>query len=153
MSIFCPKCGASLPDESKYCFKCGAPIPVNVNTDTPIPKTIEAPVTPDSMNLARLLCYVAGILSGIIFLNLEPYRADRDIRFHAWQSIFFTLTWLGVLFIYRILPFIFFPLFPLAFLLQLAFFGLWVVLLAKAYNGEKFKLPILGDMAEARSKT
>jgi uncharacterized membrane protein len=147
MSEYCPKCGISLPTESKFCFKCGAAIP----TASPTPDIETNNVSEDPMKLVRPLCYIAGILSGVLFLNMDPYRQNKEIRFHAWQSIFFTLTWLGVLLLHTILPFIFFPLFPMTFLIQIAFFALWVILLVKAYNGEIFKLPILGEMAQARS--
>ncbi len=93
-------------------------------------------------NVAGLLSYLGGFVTGIIFFILE--KKNRFVRFHAMQS----LMTFGALAVFQIavgfLPFLQFIL-PL---LSIAGFVLWVILMVKAYQGEMFKLPVVGDMAE-----
>ena len=97
-------------------------------------------------NVAACLSYVFGLLSGIIFYVLE--KENKFVKFHAMQSIvvFGAVFVLGI-----ILPFI--PVIGLI-LLPIVYIGsivLWIFLMVKAYQGETFKLPIVGDMAEKNS--
>jgi uncharacterized membrane protein len=96
-------------------------------------------------NVAGLLCYLLGFVTGIIFLVLE--KENRFVRFHAMQSIFV----FGFLFILQMIlsfiPFIGWILMPIVGILALI---LWLILMMKAYKGEFFKLPIVGDMAEQK---
>ena len=94
-------------------------------------------------NIAGLLCYVLGWVSGIIFLLIEP--ENKTVRFHAFQSIivFGILTiaasilswipWIGNFF---------------GGLIGILAFILWIVLMVKAYQGGRYKLPWAGDQAE-----
>lgn len=91
-------------------------------------------------NIAGLLCYV--FIGAIIFLFIE--KENRFIRFHAIQAL---LTGLAI-FVFTI----FLNIIPLlGFLLNLllvpVFFIFWVFLLYKAYQGEYFKVPIVGEIA------
>ena len=97
-------------------------------------------------NLAGLLTYVLGFVSGLVFLVLE--KQSSYVRFHAYQS---TIVFLAIFITNFILGFI--PLIGalLGSVLSMASLVLWVVLMFKAYQGERFKLPILGDMAEERA--
>lgn len=94
-------------------------------------------------NVAGLLCYLAGFVTGIIFLIIE--KENKSVRFHAMQSIFV----FGGLFVLQIvlsfIPFMGWILIPFV---GIAGLILWVLLMFKAYNGETYKLPIVGDMAE-----
>ena len=96
-----------------------------------------------SPNIAGLLCYVAGWVSGIIFLVLE--QRNKFVRFHAAQSIvaFGTLTAAGI-----ILGLI--PVVGGAFSLIIGIIGfiVWIVMIVKASSGEWYKLPWAGDVAE-----
>ncbi len=95
-------------------------------------------------NIAGLLCYVMGWLTGIVFLIIE--KNSKFVRFHAAQSIvvFGILSILGI--ILNVLPWNwFFTL--LSALVGLVTFILWLVLMYKAYQGEEFKVPVLGDIA------
>lgn len=100
-------------------------------------------------NVAGLLCYVLGWLTGIIFFVIEK---DPFVRFHAMQSIitFGGITVLTILFsvlsvgLWRL----WFILHTLNTLIWLASFVLWILLMIKAYQGERFKLPVVGNMAE-----
>lgn len=95
-------------------------------------------------NLAAALAYLAGFITGIVMLVIE--KRSRFVRFHAMQS---TVLFLGVLVISIVINTI--PLlgaFLYAFLLFPAVVIVWLVLMFKAYNGEFFKLPVVGDFSE-----
>ena len=98
-------------------------------------------------NVAGALCYILGWITGIVFFLLE--KENRFVRFHAMQSIvtFLPLTiiiWIiqGLLFW---VPVISWAILSLIWILTLI---LWLVLMIKAYQGELYKLPIVGDFAE-----
>lgn len=100
-------------------------------------------------NIAGLLCYVLGWVTGLIFLLLE--RENKFIRFHAMQSIitFGALTVAGVVFsILSAIPFIGVLFWILDILLGLLGVVLWIVLMVRAYQGQTYKLPVAGDFAE-----
>ena len=107
-------------------------------------------------NIAGALCYLLGLITGVLFLALAPYNQNRTIRFHAFQSIFMHVGTIGIWIVMTILS-IMLPrfirlLFSLAFLLMsLCFLGLWLFMMYKAYNREKVKLPIIGDLAEKQA--
>lgn len=104
--------------------------------------------------LAGLLCYILGIITGLIFFLIE--KSNDVVRFHAAQSILFSGSMIVVWIILTILQFVILSISLslgsifslLTMLLGLAVFVLWVVLLIKGYSGEKWKLPVIGDMAE-----
>lgn len=89
-------------------------------------------------NTAAALAYVLGWLSGLIFLLIEK---DPFVRFHAMQSI---ITF-GALNIIAVIPFLNVLLGPVVLVVG---FVLWLVLIFKAYQGEEFKLPFVGDFAK-----
>ena len=89
-------------------------------------------------NTAAALAYVLGWLTGIVFLIIEK---DSFVRFHAMQSV----VTFGALTILTLLPVIGWVLSPLVIILG---FILWLLLIYKAYQGEEFKLPWLGDWAK-----
>ena len=96
-----------------------------------------------SENVAGLLCYVLGWVSGIVFLLIEP--ENKFVRFHAIQSIyvFGTLTVAGI-----ILGWIPFIGIVFSWIISIVTFILWVVLMVKAYQGTMYKLPWAGSIAE-----
>jgi uncharacterized membrane protein len=94
-------------------------------------------------NVAGLLCYLAGWITGIIFLVIE--QKNKFIRFHAMQSIVtFGILNIATILLSRI-PFVgdFF-----AFAIGILAFILWIILMVKAYQGELYKLPVAGNIAE-----
>lgn len=149
---FCSKCGSAV--EGKFCAQCGAPT-------GPLPEVNPAPTSAPTQagmeeNLASALCYVLGLLTGVLFLVLEPYNRNRTIRFHAFQSIFLHVgciaAFIGVAIvvgIFHLVPFLgtFFALilYPV---LSIGFFVLWLTLMYKSYNRERWVLPIIGELAE-----
>lgn len=97
-------------------------------------------------NVAALLSYLAGLVTGIIFFLIE--KENKFVRFHAMQSIV-TFGALWVLYIILMfVPVIGWILLPVLSILNLI---LWIVLMIKAYQGVYFKLPIAGDIAEKNS--
>lgn len=107
-------------------------------------------------NVAGLLCYVFGWVTGIIFLVLE--KENRFVRFHAIQSIgvgiAWTVGWIVVSIFAAVLPgalgTIFYTLGWLV--LGLGGLALWILLMYRAYQGEKWKLPFIGDIAQRESE-
>jgi uncharacterized membrane protein len=155
--VYCANCGASV--EGKFCPKCGTAIGV-----APTPGAAPAGAVPVSAggldeNIASALCYLAGLITGVLFLVLAPYNQNRTIRFHAFQSIFFhvgvIIIWMAlfiVMMIFRQVPFVG-PLISLLFsmVFGLGVFCCWLFLMYKAYNREKFILPVIGPLAEKQA--
>jgi uncharacterized membrane protein len=110
-------------------------------------------------NLAGALCYVLGFITGILFLVLEPYNRKPFIRFHAFQSIIFSAAWIAlsiaISIMFSIVGIAMGFMWPILILLRLVIglggFVLWLVLMFKAYNGERYQLPIVGPMAEKQA--
>jgi uncharacterized membrane protein len=106
-----------------------------------------------SSNLAAALCYLFGFVSGVAFLVIAPYNQDKEIRFHAFQSIFLSIAWIVFSAAFNILVSMG-PLYTLYFLLpliNLAFLVLWVYLMYMAYQGKRFVLPVVGPLAEQQA--
>jgi uncharacterized membrane protein len=104
-------------------------------------------------NVAGMLAYVT-IIPAIVFLVVAPYNRDRFIRFHAWQCIFLCIAWTVlwiVLSIFAHIPFLGWLSILLWPLIGLGGLILWIVLLLKANQGQMFKLPMIGDMAEKQA--
>ena len=98
-------------------------------------------------NVAGLLCYVLGWVTGIVFLLLE--KDNRFVRFHAVQSIvvFGALTVVDI-----VLNFIPIIGWVIAWIIGVVAIILWIVLMVKAYQGQMYKLPIAGNIAEQQTK-
>jgi len=111
-----------------------------MNTPPPLPQKSSTGL---DVNLAALLTYLLGFITGLGFLVLE--KDSRYVRFHAMQS---TLVFGGLFAINVLLGLVPILGWFFSFLLIPVTFVLWIVLMFKAYQGEKFKLPYIGDMAE-----
>lgn len=97
-------------------------------------------------NVASGLSYVLTIITGAIFLVIDR---RPEVRFHAMQSVFFGIAWLVVGILRQVLT-----VFPLNIVLWLAWLAglvLWVVLMVQAFQGNHFKLPYIGDLAEQQA--
>ena len=104
-------------------------------------------------NVAGLLCYVLGWISGLVFILIE--KENKFVRFHAVQSIavFGAVTIVQiVLFVLAQIPFIGLLFWILYAIVGLLAFVLWIVLMVKAYQGTMYKLPWAGNFAEERTK-
>ena len=144
---FCPVCGTQIV-EGAACPKCAAG---SAQPSVPVASVTTGGGLTD--NMAGMLAYFSFI-PAIVFLVLEPYNKSRFIRFHAFQCLFLTaaLVALGIaLAIVAIIPIIGLITIPLHFVIWLACIALWIVLILKAYQGQMFKLPVIGDMAEKQA--
>ena len=162
---FCTSCGAQVDDGTAYCPKCGNRVgasaapssggsnPPPANPGAPAPA--QSPTQGMAENVAGMLCYILGWFTGIIFLLIDkrPF-----VRFHAGQSI---VVFGGLQILHIVLTRFFvmgtavggvvgFSLgWMLVSLVDLAVFVLWILLMVKAYQGERYRLPLVGDYAES----
>lgn len=93
-------------------------------------------------NLMGAAAYLLGFITGIIFLVLE--KQSKFVRFHAMQS---TILFGGIFVANIVLGFIPILGWLVGLLLSFAAFILWIVLMWKAFQGEMYKVPKVGDMA------
>jgi uncharacterized membrane protein len=142
---FCPTCGTQIADGAT-CSRCAGGAVQSPNPSAPAAAGL-------TDNLAGALAYVT-IIPAIIFLVLEPFNKKRFIRFHAFQCIFFaaawTVLWIILAFIGHI-PFLGWATVFVWPLVSLAGFVIWLILVLKAYQGQMFKLPVIGDIAEQQA--
>ncbi len=147
---FCTKCGAQMGDQATFCSQCGtAHTPAG---GTPAPSGAQGGGLTE--NTAATLCYALWWVTGLIFLLVDkrPY-----VKFHAAQS----LVTFGALHVLTIVFGVFFglgfstmgfhalgPALMLLYLIRLGGVVLWIFLMIKASQGNKFKLPVAGDLAE-----
>src|SRR5271169_5956892 len=144
---FCGKCGSSVADGVLYCPQCGAQVGAAVP-----PPVAMTPVGTSGLqeNVAGLLCYLLGWLTGLIF-----YLTDKRpfVRFHAAQSI---VVFGGLTVISKLISMFFIPAGLAGFsmgvgllsFVSLVGFVLWILLMVKAYQGEKFRIPLAADLAD-----
>jgi uncharacterized membrane protein len=140
--MFCSKCGAENADDSGFCKQCGAQTGSSGAVTTGSSTSLEP-------NVAGLLCYVLSWITGLIFILIE--KENEFVRFHAMQSIvvFGGITIIQILLaILGIIPAIGILFTILGWIVWLGSVVLWVLLMVKAYQGERYKLPIAGNFAE-----
>jgi uncharacterized membrane protein len=149
---FCPSCGSQV--DGRFCAKCGAAVNVAGDPGPAVPPSPSAAAAPVGLtdNVACALCYVLGLITGILFLVLAPYNQNRKIRFHAFQSIFLhvaaIIVWILFLFVSAISGGMLIFITPI---IWLGFFVLWIVMIIKAYQDQKLVLPIIGPLAEKQA--
>jgi uncharacterized membrane protein len=145
---FCQTCGAAFAAGTTFCPTCSVRPQAAVSS-----ATAASGLQP---NTAGALAYVFGIITGILFLVIDPFKADRFVRFHAFQSIFFnvawTALWIGWMIVGLVLGAVTKGLFfilqvPIDLLLMVGGFALWAFLMYTAYQGKTTKLPLIGALA------
>ena len=144
---YCQTCGAAFADGATFCPSCSAK-----------PQAMASPAAASGLtaNTAGALAYLAGIITGVLFLVIDPYKRDSFVRFHAFQSIFFNIAWIilwiawmvvglvlgavtkGLFFILQV---------PIDLVLMVGGFALWVFLMYSAYQGKMPRLPVIGALA------
>lgn len=105
-------------------------------------------------NVAAALAYVT-IIPAIVFLVVEPYNKDKFVRFHSFQSIFFGAAWIVLWFGAFIVSLIIGHIPIIGWLIDLMMwlvislggFVLWILLVLKAYQNQKWMLPVIGGLA------
>jgi len=99
------------------------------------------------------LTYLLWFITGIVFLYLEPYNKDEFVRFHARQSIGFSIVWFAI----NIILGVFGSILPhplsglvggLQELINLALACFWLFLMYKAYTGERYRIPELAQIID-----
>ncbi len=148
---FCGKCGSEVAADAAFCTKCG-----QAQTGGQVTQTSQSAQPGMAENVAGLLCYVLGWVTGIIFFLIDkrPY-----VRFHAAQSIvvFGGLHVLnlviGIVFGAGIMMMGGFGAFGMGAalygLISLVAFILWILLMVKAYQGEKYEVPVAAGIAKS----
>jgi uncharacterized membrane protein len=139
-----------MAEGTTFCGSCGAPVGGAAPAAAP-----PAASTGLTSNVAGALAYFTFI-PAIIFLVVDPYKNDKFIRFHSFQSIFFAVVWVVFHIVWMILTMIL-GILTLGFLgmimgllslvIFLIFFAFWLFLMYKAYQNETFRAPIIGDLA------
>jgi uncharacterized membrane protein len=139
-----------------FCGSCGAPVGVVA----PSAGAASAAASTGGLapNVAGALAYVT-LIPAIIFLVMEPYNKDRFIRFHSFQCLFFAAGWIVLCIAMMIVGFIlaFIPvvgwILDLLLWLVIGLGGLLLVifLIYKAYSGQKFMLPVIGNLADQQA--
>ena len=145
---FCKACGQDI-GTANFCPKCGANQSATV---PPAPVSAASPTEGIQENVAGLLCYVLGWLTGIIFLLIDkrPW-----VKFHAAQSIVvfggLTILRIALIFLHGMAGGGFISwgfLGLLGLLIGLVMFVLWILLMVKAYQHQTFRVPIAADIAD-----
>jgi uncharacterized membrane protein len=149
---FCNMCGAQIADGTTTCAACAGRIPA-------APAAVAtAPATGMADNVAGMLAYIT-IIPAIIFLIVEPYNRNRFVRFHAWQNIFLHLAaivlWIALMILTvaaSVVPIVgHLIVMLLGLVVWVGIFVIWIVLLIKANQGQMYKLPFIGDLAEKQA--
>ena len=150
--------------KDRFCIKCGAAQPETV----PQPDIVEAQVGSShadfqagdipgfrSSKTAAIWCYIPwfGWIAAIIVLASTRYRQDLEARFHAFQGLYLFVAWLLVDWVVspvlRMTHYGFWqPLPHGGGVLHLLILGAWIVMIVKVSQGQHYRLPILGDLAE-----
>lgn len=156
---FCTQCGTPVGEKDRYCEKCGAPQPLAgepASGAAPPPGASRAG-SPDYLSgvngrTASLLCYIpwVGWIAAIIVLAAARFRHDYNVRFNAFQGLYLFVAWLIVDWVVR--PIFRWPGMPVpdvfGDLFRLAVLVIWVFMLVKVSQGETYRLPIVGELAE-----
>jgi uncharacterized membrane protein len=162
---FCPQCGSEAA--GNFCPRCGAGIGIaDAAAGGAQAGFAPPPVTPTSQssgmtqNVAAALCYLVGLVTGIIFLVIAPYNQNKVVRFHAFQSIFLHLAIIVLFILLGILTTIMglathgfsFIISGLLYpLLMLCAVVLWIYMMYSAYNNKTVVLPVIGPLAQKQA--
>jgi uncharacterized membrane protein len=151
---FCTKCGGAVAENAAFCPACGTP--QHATSTSPVHAPMGSTSQPQmAENVAATLSYSLGWLTGLVFylIDKRPY-----VRFHAAQSIvvfggihvilfalgaFFGLSWLTGGYVGFSFGFALYR------LIDLVAFILWILLMIKAHQGQRFRVPIAADLSES----
>jgi len=159
---FCASCGSAV--EGKFCAKCGTAVAGSAPSGSPA--ATPPPVSPGGAvyatsgmadNVASALCYALGLITGVLFLIIAPYNTKKNIRFHAFQSIFLCVAAIvvsiGAGIVFTILGGIlgFWITFMLGRILNLIFLVIWIYMIVSAYQGKTVVIPVIGPLAQQQA--
>jgi uncharacterized membrane protein len=168
---FCAICGSSLKEAGAFCGSCGTgatqgrvaqPEAVTAVGESVAgaPAISSAASSGLSNNISGVLCYLLAPLAGIALLVIEPYKNDRFVRFHAFQSIFFCIFWIGLWIVWGVLSavlanfsggLIALITLPIDLILGFAGMGYWIFLMVKTYSSQTPHVPFIGGLAEQQA--
>jgi len=172
----CTKCGAAMANDSAFCGSCGQSVSVPGAASAPSAST-SGPATAVAgagapggtvtggtgltINLAAALSYALGLITGILFLVLEPYKNNKFVRFHAMQSIIFSAACIVFAIVWSIVVGVlidaagFWVLtidVPLRLLIGLGIFFFWLYLMFQAYSNREYQIPFIGPIAARQTR-
>lgn len=142
---FCTKCGAEARQTDRFCRRCGVAQP----GVAPPSSTSGAPGISDRG--ATILCYVPwlGWLAAVWALLSARFRQNQDVRFHAYQGLYIFVIWLvGRWALDLWAKLLFHSHVPLGALVELLLLVLWIFMLVKTSSGERYELPVIGELAQ-----
>jgi uncharacterized membrane protein len=103
-----------------------------------------------SSRTASLLCYIpmVGWIFAIVVLASARFRHEYNVRFNAFQGLYLFVGWLIIDWV--VSPFFFIPGMPVHFpnVFKLGMFLLWIFMMIKVNQGETYRLPVVGELAE-----
>jgi len=137
----CTACGRQVLDTDAYCRQCGRSQPTAASRGGPA-------ISPRA---ASILCDIPwlGWIASLYVLAADKFRPAKDVRFHAYQGLYLFVAWLLVHWTIglwlRVMPG---PYIPIDKLLELALLVVWIFMLLKTSKGERYTLPLLGELAQ-----
>jgi uncharacterized membrane protein len=139
---FCSQCGSEVGAADVFCAKCGARQP----NAPPPPADPFASITPRT---ASILCYIPGLgwIGSIIVLASDRFRANRVVRFHAFQGLYLFVAYLIEDWVLKPV-FTSIPHVHVNGIIQVVLLGMSIFMIIKASHGEAYALPIIGELAE-----
>lgn len=148
MARFCSSCGTEIGDVAAFCPKCGKATGAQATTGgaaaAPSPATA-APAAGLQDNIAGLLAYI--FIAAIIFLVVEPYNKNKFIRFHSFQAICIAV--IGIVVHAVLMASLIGAVLLIPF--NLLLLVVTIICMIKAYQGQIFKLPVIGEFAEKQA--
>ncbi|HUO35304.1 MAG TPA: DUF4870 domain-containing protein [Candidatus Acidoferrum sp.] len=152
----CTKCGAAVAENAAFCTSCGTPQASGAPAGPPTTAASAAPAavapaqTGIEENVAGLLSYLLGWLTGLVFFLIDK---RPNVQFHARQSIVvfggLTIIHIFVMPVWGISTLAGWGIFGMiAFLIDIVGFVLWIVCMIKAYQGQRFRVPLAADLSD-----
>ncbi|MEX2300710.1 MAG: zinc-ribbon domain-containing protein [Bryobacterales bacterium] len=145
---FCTQCGAEVTDIDRFCRRCGTRQPASAGPAGQRATSSSSSISPRA---ASILCYVPwmGWIAALFVLATDRFQRERDVRFHAYQGLYLFVGWMLVHYVVGFWEsFLPGPDLPFAKLFEFLILILWIVMLVKTSKGERFSIPVVGELAE-----
>ena len=157
---YCVQCGQVVGGSDRFCATCGTQQSAGGSSGTTWASSGAGRAhdfwSSISHRNAALLCYIpwVGWIAAIAVLASDRFRAERRLRFHAFQGLYLFAAWLMVAWV--IAPMLAFPASTVGFpvyrsisqLLHLVIVGAWIFMLMKVSHDQDYRLPVIGDLAD-----
>ena len=142
---YCTSCGQQVGDGQRFCRSCGSAQPVQQQPGGGLADGL-------SPRGASILCYIPwlGWLVAVYVLATGRFKSERTVRFHAYQGLYLFVVWMLAHWVAGIWARLIFGgnWFPFGSLIELALLVVWIIMLVKTSNGERYSLPVVGELAE-----